>query len=203
MRTASHIISTVFVPFLMPTYSVALLFIYTNFGLIFSGHYLQILLPVFLFSFAVPTFAIFLMHKMKIISDFSISKRRERLLPYIFTIISYSFMIFYYFRMGMPKWFLLLMAASILVMIIALVITLWWKISAHMFGVGGLLGGVMSVSYYVAHTNPYILFIILFVIAGMIGTARLILRRHTIYQVIAGFLLGYITTYICIALSVR
>jgi membrane-associated phospholipid phosphatase len=53
----------------------------------------------------------------------------------------------------------------------------------------------MAVSYYVERTNPYYMFMGLFLIAGLVGTSRLILRRHTLYQVIAGFLLGLLVSY--------
>ncbi|HCC85056.1 MAG TPA: hypothetical protein DEQ06_00415, partial [Porphyromonadaceae bacterium] len=99
-------------------------------------------------------------------------------------------------RMGMPTWFLMIMAASVAIMVIAILITLTWKISAHMFGVGGLIGGAMAVSYFVEQSNPYYMFMGLFIIAGLVGTSRLILRRHTLYQVIAGFLLGFLVSFL-------
>jgi membrane-associated phospholipid phosphatase len=92
----------------------------------------------------------------------------------------------------------MMLVAPILTMIIATVITVWWKISAHMFGVSSLIGGVMSISYFIEKSNPYILFMFLFLIAGMIGVSRLILRRHTPNQVYAGFLLGFVVSFTCI-----
>jgi len=88
------------------------------------------------------------------------------------------------------------MAASVVIMVIAILITLTWKISAHMFGVGGLIGGAMAVSYFVERSNPYYMFMGLFIIAGLVGTSRLILRRHTLHQVIAGFLLGFMVSFL-------
>lgn len=196
MKQASHIISSIFQPLLMPIYSIILLFYYTHFGLIFAKDFWVIITPVILFSFAIPGLLIYILYKLKIISDLSLKIRRERFIPYLISLVSYSIMIFYYYRMGMPKWFLLLCAAPIAVMMIAIVITMWWKISAHMFGIGGLVGGVMSVSYFIEKINPSYLFIALFIISGMVGTSRLILRRHTFHQVIAGFLLGFIVTFL-------
>ncbi len=104
--------------------------------------------------------------------------------------------------MQMPKWFLMMIAASIAIMLIAILITLIWKISAHMFGIGGIIGGVMSISYFVERSNPYYLFMILLIIAGMIGTSRLILKRHTLGQVIGGFLLGFTVSFIFVWMGV-
>lgn len=195
MKSIAHIISTVFQPLLMPIYGVMLLFIYTYFGTVYSHQFWQIMLPVVLFSFVVPAILIFLIYKLGAISDLSLKIRKERFLPYLISLISYCIMIFFYYRMAMPKWFLMQMSASVAIMIIAIIITLFWKISAHMFGIGGLIGGAMAVSFFVERVNPYFMFMGLFLIAGLIGTSRLILRRHTLGQVIAGFFLGFVISF--------
>lgn len=83
-------------------------------------------------------------------------------------------------------------------LIIAGIITFFWKISAHMMSMGGLIGAVLTISYYVLGTNPYVLFIILFILAGCLGTSRLILQRHTPAQVYIGFGAGLIISIIYI-----
>ncbi len=202
MKSISHVISTVFQPLLMPTYGVMLLFMYTYFGVAFSNRFWHIVTPVMLFSFIIPGILIYLLLKIGLISDLSLKVRKERFYPYFITLLSYSAMVVFYYKAQMPVWFLMMMAGSIAIMIIAILITLFWKISAHMFGVGGLVGGVMSVCYYVEHSNPYWLFIGLFILAGAIGTSRLILKRHTLLQVIAGFLLGFSVAFMFVKLGV-
>ncbi|MDD4158737.1 MAG: phosphatase PAP2 family protein [Proteiniphilum sp.] len=196
MKTIAHVISTIFQPLLMPTYGVMLIFVYTYFGMIYLPQFWQIILPAVLFSFTVPALLILMLYRKRIISDLSLKIRRERFYPYLITLLSYSVMIVYYFRMRMPVWFLMIMVASVVIMVIAILVTFTWKISAHMFGVGGLIGGSMAVSYFVERSNPYYMFMGLFIIAGLIGTSRLILRRHTLHQVIAGFLLGFLVSFV-------
>lgn len=203
MKSISHVISTVFQPLLMPTYGIMLLFVYTYFGVIYSHQFWQIVSPVILFSFAIPAILIFLLFRMGIISDLSLKVRRERFYPYLITLLSYSAMIVFYYRMHMPRWFMMIMAASVAIMVIAIFITLLWKISAHMFGIGGLIGGAMAVSFYVERSNPYYMFMGLFIIAGLVGTSRLILRRHTLSQVIAGFLLGFLVSFMFVWVGAR
>lgn len=202
MKSISHVISTVFQPLLMPTYGVMLLFMYTYFGVAYSNRFWHIVTPVMLFSFVIPGLLIYMLLRMGLISDLSLKVRKERFYPYVITLLSYSAMVIFYYKTQMPVWFLMMMAGSIAIMIIAILITLVWKISAHMFGVGGLVGGVMSVCYYIEHSNPYWLFIGLFILAGSIGTSRLILKRHTLAQVIAGFLLGFSVAFLFVKLGV-
>ena len=203
MKSIAHVISTVFQPLLMPTYGVILLFVYTYFGVVYTQQFWLIITPILLFSFMIPAVLIFMMFRVGIISDLSLTKRRERFYPYLITLLSYTAMMLFYYRMNMPKWFLLMIAASIAIMIAAIIITLWWKISAHMFGIGGLLGGAMSVSYFVERSNPYCMFMGLFILAGLIGTSRLILKRHTVAQVIAGFLLGFLLSFVFVWIGAR
>lgn len=196
-KSISSLISSVFQPLFMPIYSILLLFVYTPyFRYTYINQYWKILTTAAMFSFVLPAIFIFIVYKMKLISDLSLKVRKERFIPYNIVLISYSLMIIYYIRMGMPVWFVMLTASSVVVILVAFFITIWWKISAHMFGVGGLLGGVMAVSYFIERANPTLLFILLFVLAGMIGTSRLILKRHTPLQVLGGFLLGFAISFV-------
>jgi membrane-associated phospholipid phosphatase len=196
MKQISRFISTIFMPLFMPTYSVALLFIYTYFRYVYAGHFFAIVVPTMLFTFFIPGSLIYVMMRIGIISDLSLPLRSDRFAPYAVTVLSFAFLIYYFFRLGLPTWFLLMIGSSIVTMLIATVITLWWKISAHMFGVAGLIGGVMSVCYFIEKTNPTYLFMTLFIIAGMVGTSRIILKRHTPAQVYAGFVLGFTVSFI-------
>lgn len=197
MREAARFISSVFQPLFMPIYSIMLLFVYTTrFSLIYGSKFWAILTPALVFSFLIPGVLLLVIYKLKLISDLALKVRKERFLPYLIVLTSYLAMIIYYYRIGLPQWFLLLAASSIVVILIAIFITIWWKISAHMFGISGLLGGVMSVSYFIEKTNPYQLFIVLFIIAGLVGTSRLILKRHTPAQVLGGFILGFTISFV-------
>src|SRR5690554_1524997 len=140
MKFIAHLISTIFQPLLMPIYGVMLLFVYTYFGVTYLQQFWLIITPVILFSFAIPAILIFMLYKIGVISDLSLKVRRERIYPYIITLLSYSVMIFFYYRMNMPPWFLMIMVSSVAIMLVAILITLKWKISAHMFGIGGLIG---------------------------------------------------------------
>lgn len=203
MKSISHVISTVFQPLLMPTYGIMLLFVYTYFGVIYRHQFWQIVSPVILFSFAIPAILIYILFRIGIVSDLSLKIRRQRIYPYLITLLSYTVMIIFYHRMHMPRWFMMIMVASVVIMVIAILITLLWKISAHMFGIGGLIGGAMAVSYFVERSNPYYMFMGLFIIAGLVGTSRLILKRHTLPQVIAGFMLGFLVSFVFVWLGTQ
>ena len=60
-----------------------------------------------------------------------------------------------------------------------------------MVGVGGLLGVIVSASYLIRFDmTPYYMLIIL--LAGLIGMSRMYLEEHTGAQIYSGFLLGFL-----------
>ena len=132
--------------------------------------------------------------------DLELSDRHERVVPYLIFITSIMVCAFYMYKMMLPFWFISLLLGACVALILALLINFFWKISAHAIGIGGLLGGIMGVAR-IHLINPYWAFIIVILIAGLVGTSRIFLKRHTPMQVYAGFCLGFICTFVASFLS--
>ena len=193
-----RVISILLHPLLMTTYGVCLLFVYTDFRYTYADRFWVFALPVFVATALLPANGIFLLKKANIVRDYGLKDRRERHYPLIMGIICHTLLLVFFYRGNALIWLQALMAAPIIVLLISGIINFFWKISFHMIGIGGLIGGVISVSYNVKWINPYILFIILFILAGCLGTSRLILKRHTPMQVYVGFALGFLVAYLCV-----
>ena len=88
-----------------------------------------------------------------------------------------------------------LLLGSTFTIIAALLINLHWKISIHMIGVGGILGAVLGMAQglFIELLWPVIIIVLL---SGMLGTARLMLKAHNPLQIYAGFLLGFAAMFI-------
>ena len=71
-----------------------------------------------------------------------------------------------------------------------------WKISAHLTGFGGLTGGVLSFYLAGGMMPPTWLVGVLLGLALVLMYARLYLDAHTPMQVVGGFLLGLVMTFI-------
>ena len=203
LELASHIISIVLHPLFMAVYGVSLLFVLTDMH-VSMGTYFWFILPVFILSCLMPANGIFLMRRFNLITDYSLSNKKERFGPFIITFVSYAILLlFYYYRTNVSFWFIGTLTVPLALLIVASVINIWWKISTHMISIGGLIGCILSIAYMVKGANPYWLFIVLFLLAGCLGTARLILKRHTPAQVYLGFCLGLIVSYFCIYYSIK
>ena len=192
--------SIVFHPLFMVTYGVLLALMFTFIAIYPMPMKLLILGVTFLSTAFVPGLFIFLLVKNGAASDLALSNRKDRMIPYLIFITSLLTCVFFFHRMLLPFWLLSLLIGTGVSLLLALLINLVWKISAHGIGIGGLLGAVMGISE-INQINPYWLFIIVILVAGMLGTSRLFLKRHTPMQVYAGFGLGFICTFVAAYMS--
>lgn len=90
-----------------------------------------------------------------------------------------------------------IMVAALAVQIICAIINIWWKISIHTAAIGGVGGALFAFSFYLGF-NPVWWFCLIFLIAGLMGTCRMILRQHTLAQVVIGFWVGVVSAALAI-----
>jgi membrane-associated phospholipid phosphatase len=185
----ARVTSILFHPLLIPTLGFLLLF---NSGFYFAvipwSLKRFILLVVFLSTCILPALSIGLL-SFSPRFDIKMEKGTDRVLPLILS--SFFYYIGYLILQRVPLFpiYQLFLIASILVQIALIIISLRWKISAHSAAIGGLVGGFFALAFRLQE-SPVLILITLIFIAGMVGTARLILEKHTSSQVYAGFLLG-------------
>ncbi len=175
------------------------------FLLLHSGFYFELLLweaKRFILLVVFFTTCILPMLSVAVLSlnpNFNVSMptSRDRLIPLL------SASVFYYLGFillkkvqAVPE-FKLFMLASVLVIIALLVISLKWKISNHMAAIGSLSGALFALAFRNG-VNPVYSILIVVLLAGLIGTARLILGKHNLLQLIAGYGLGFIVLYLVI-----
>lgn len=192
MRFA-NIISYLFHPLLMATYGCLLIF----FGLTDTIYYLFtplrvkviMTLTVFSFTFLLPAINLFILYKLRYISSMKIEHRRERTFPMLMTAICYFglFYMIYSFNIW-PAIKIFVLGGGICITLGAL-ISLSWQISAHSIGVGGLLGALLAISFFL-QVPLFIVISGVILLAGIIGYSRLALKAHNPPQVYAGFALG-------------
>jgi len=153
---------------------------------------IRITFMILLFTCIFPVINIFLLFKLKRIKSITLSQQHERTYPYLTTTLFY-FGLFYLLK-EINIWNnikVFVMGGGIIIFMCA-IINLKYKISAHMAGIGGLLGLIIASSYLNQFDMmPYYIAIIL--MAGLVGTSRLILNEHRPSQVYWGFLLGLST----------
>ena len=192
MNKLATLLSTLFHPLLMPTYGIAIA-LYTSYMRIFGDRLLGIVIVgVLLTTCILPSLGIYILYKLGHISDFRLHERTERTIPYLINFACYVACYLYLYRFGIPGWIIAFIAGAIVALIISLFINRYWKISAHMVAAGSMVTLVFLMSFYDLMLTPYILplQIASVLLAGAIGSSRILLKRHTLGQVGARFALG-------------
>ena len=192
----ARLFSGVFHPLFMVTYGIGLSLLGTYLGMYPLHLKILLLVSAFICTAFIPALCIALLMRIGIVSETSILDRKERHLPYLFSIVSVVGYSYFLYRLSMPFWISSIIALGVgVTLTICSLVNIFWKISIHAAGVGGLLGGVMAVSS-IQRTNPYFLFMLILFFAGCTISARLFLKKHTPAQVYAGFSLGFICLFV-------
>lgn len=149
---------------------------------------------VFLCTFLLPVLVIFLMMRWGMVSDITISKRDERILPMFFVAILYIGLNQYIFtRVSMEPLFMNITYLMSAILIVTVAITWFWKISAHAIGIGSA-SGFLFLLYETSPTSSlFIALVVSILIAGIIMSARLYLNAHTPKQVYWGYFTGVVS----------
>lgn len=178
-------------PFIVPTLGIALLFFLSYLRLLPWSYRILVIIAVFCFTYLMPKLTIFLYRKINGWNLREFGSREKRLVPYILTIISYSFCLTLLERFNVPRYMSGIVVASLLALVLCALINIWWKISAHMVSIGGLAGGLVCFGELFAF-NPVWWLCIVLILAGILGTSRITLRMHSLGQVLCGFFLGFV-----------
>jgi hypothetical protein len=194
---AARIISMVFTPFYLPLVGLAALFTFSYLSIFPWSYKIQVMTLCYLFTILLPTLLIHLYRRYQGWSLIELGHRERRMVPYILSIVSYFTCVYVMERLHMPHFMGSIMVAALAVQIICAIINIWWKISIHTAAIGGVGGALFAFSFYLGF-NPVWWFCLIFLIAGLMGTCRMILRQHTLAQVVIGFWVGVVSAALAI-----
>lgn len=189
MLAFAQFLSIALHPLFMPVYTLAFVLWADPYFYMEPRSRLVLLAMVVLMTVAFPITSVLLLIRSGMVSGLRMPGRRERIAPYLMTLVYYGMTGFLLARTALHPALISLMMGAALALLITTLITLWWKISAHMVGVGGMVGALFALGqlHGLSFAGPFMLVLIM---AGALGTSRLLVSDHTPTQVYAGFLVG-------------
>ena len=186
---AARIVSMVFTPFYLPFVGMMALFVFSYLGLMPWAYKLQLLMLVYLFTILLPTILIHLYRRYHGWTLIELGHRERRMVPYVISILCYFFCIYVMDMLHIPHFMQTILIAALLIQIICALINVWWKISTHTAAIGGVAGALFVFGELFGF-NPVWWLCLVLILAGILSTSRMILRQHSLLQVVAGFLVG-------------
>lgn len=197
LRRLASLAGDIFSPLLMPTYVMVVALWLTPMNRLPVGVRAWSSLGVFFLTAIVPALSIWMLLRIKRISDASISDHRQRPLPFMIATICYILAGIYLGALNAPRWMICFFVAATLVVVAELIISIYWKISAHAAGAAGMLGFVTWLAArHALLGDPLVIVSAAILIVGIVCWARLLLCHHNMSQVCAGAALGFCTVFL-------
>ena len=197
----ARFLTTTLSPLLMPTYGVFLALWVSVLCLLPYGRRVAVLLVCMGITCIVPLIFLNVLRHFNLVKDLNVEVREQRRLPYLFSSFCCGVAAYYlYFTCHAPQWFAMFMVGAAITMLVMAVINLWWKISAHMAGIGGVIALIYQIHVQgLSAFDMLWLLCLAIIVAGLLGTSRLVLRRHDIWQLLAGVAVGFL----CVSTTMR
>jgi hypothetical protein len=196
-RKLAQLISFILHPVLIPTLGFLLLF---NSGFYFSiitWEAKRFVLMIVLFSTGILPLLTMALLAINPKFEMSFETGSQRAIPLLISSVSYYLGYFLLNRINGYPVFKIFLIASVLVIVLLLILSLKWKISSHMAAMGGLTGALLALCFRTG-TNPVWAVVSAVVASGLVATARLMLEKNKLWQLEAGYALGFVTLYLVI-----
>lgn len=193
-KKVAQIISVILHPMFIITWAMLVMFNLNAYFVLIVPEQLRwtLILLVFGNTALLPFLLIWIMARKNLVSSLQLPFRQERTWPYLIFAVFYASTYFLMRNIGLPQLYYLFIAGGLATIVLATLINLFWKISIHMIGIGGLTGGFLILSYRSLINEP-ILIIVLILLSGLVGFARLQSNTHSPAQVYTGYVLGVMT----------
>lgn len=192
--------SYVFHPLMMSTYLFSIIVWLSPYNVLpvgFSTTGSAVLIAlVWITTFLIPALSLFVLKMSGNITSLTLKNREERITPIIYTTVMYGVTTYLFgVKVELGPLISVLLGISTLLIGLTGLITLFWKISIHTLALGGLIGMLMAINQNTSIPNITVMLFVLFVLSGVVASARLKLNAHSPVQVYSGFVLGVFVSF--------
>ena len=192
-RFLAHFFSYVFHPLFIPLYvTYYLAFMHPGyFNGISENNKIWVLLRVANNMVFFPAMLVLLLKGVGFIDSIFLKTQKERIIPYIGSGIFFFWMYLVFRNQSEVPSILTAFIFSVFISSsVALIANIYFKISMHAIGVGGLLGLMLVI--FITNTSSSITMplVITILITGIVCTSRLIVSNHTQKDIYLGLLYG-------------
>jgi membrane-associated phospholipid phosphatase len=155
---------------------------------------------IFFLTFVLPALNMGFFKAFGRIKSYAMEEKNERIMPFTFIAILYCMVTYLFYsrtQVSLSDNFLKFMIIIDALVVLATVVTIFYKISVHSLAIWGFIGILFPLHKV---TDSGVLFyplLISIVLAGVIMSARLRLNVHTPREVMVGGMLGFAMSFIC------
>ncbi len=174
---------------MVPLSTFFILFFFSYLRVFPLSYKLYVLGIVYGYTVLMPMLAIYIYQKLIGEGIKALKIRHKRFVPYLFTIISYVACLITMYRISLQRFMIGIILSTLICMLLCTIINVRWKISTHTASSGMMVGFLLSFGLYF-HFNPIWWLCGFSLLSGLLGTARIVLKHHTLGEVGLGFFVG-------------
>lgn len=193
-------LSSIFRPQYFPLVGFLALFLFTYLSLLPLSFKALIMIIVLMGTLLLPRLTIRIWRQTNGLKLHHLRLREHRSFPYLVFLLFYAFTLHFLARFHLPFYMGGILVSSLMIQAACLLINIWWKVSVHSAGAGGIIGALVAFSF-LFNFNPVWWLSLCIIIAGLVGSSRMLLRQHTLWQVLAGTFLGILLGFVGIILK--
>jgi len=197
----ARIFSVIFHPLLLATYLFGLLAFTLPIALdpLKEEGYLNFIFLIFCVTFLFPALNVGIFKSFGSIRTLAMRDRQERILPFSFIAILYVVVTYLFYtrtRIDFNDNLLKFLVIIDALVVVAAVVTFFYKISVHSLGICGLVGILLPLNKISEDGALFYPTIAVIVLSGFVMSSRLQLNVHTPREVMMGGVLGFATSFV-------
>lgn len=195
IRVFANIISVICHPIFMPLIMAFVIYKVAPAG--FAGlqakQVMLLFISIGLTAVFFPLFAVLLMKGLGFVKSFTLADQRERIIMLIACMFFYFWISHVMNNMqgAIPQSLKVLFLGNFWGIILIFMASIFTRVSMHTAAAGGVLG-MLAVLHLSTEVNVLVPFFVAVVVAGLVGTARLLLGAHKRGDVWLGYIIGII-----------
>ena len=191
LRIMATIVSYVFHPAFMPVIMTLVLYRLApaSFAGVTQKNIGIILLRVAYLTAFFPLLTVVLLKGLGFISSFQMKDPKERIIPLIGTMIFYFWAYRVFKNIDSPFILRVMLLGCFWGVISVFMINIFFKISMHTSAAGSMIG-ILMILLFLSPVNLVLPFFLALLVAGLIGTARMILSAHRSGELWLGYITG-------------
>nr|WP_294860061.1 hypothetical protein [uncultured Fluviicola sp.] len=205
MKIFSKVLSWVFLPLLAPVYAIAIaMYVESWQADFYQGESLfsldskakEFFMYLFTsFSFLAPALTVLFLQTRGSVSSVMMEKRTERIVPSIMVVL-FGISLLTILLLKVPdflpgaRFIFGLSLGSLISVIVCTILTFRWKVSLHATGMG-ILTGFLYMYYSKMLIFPLWILVLAFIASGIVMSARMYLKLHSLTQLVVGFAIGF------------
>lgn len=165
-----------------------------NDQVVFGGGIDLVLIQIAISTIVFPVIVVLILKGLGMIESIQMRTRKERIIPLIASMVFYWWVSHVFKSNDAPVILQTVLRGAYWSLILVFLASIFFKVSMHTAAAGGMLG-ILTILLVTSPVEMSIPFFIGILVAGIIGTARMLLGAHTQFEVWIGYALGFVAQF--------